>query len=137
MIMVKDRAKLARKDKQGARVDSKKIANYSRVLKADVSKDRYRAAAGRLSEIQALSKTLDPKIVDLSRLQDEKRKLLQAKGEAMSMNRATSMAKKADKKVLKAQKKNQKMQAKLAGKADIVKRRCPLQLLVGQEFPGV
>ncbi len=117
MIMVKDRAKLARKDKQGARVDSKKIANYSRVLKADVSKDRYRAAAGRLSEIQALSKTLDPKIVDLSRLQDEKRKLLQAKGEAMSMNRATSMAKKADKKVLKAQKKNQKMQKKMAKKA--------------------
>jgi len=117
VIMVKDRAKLARKDKQGARVDSKKIANYSRVLKADVSKDRYRAAAGRLSEIQALSKTLDPKIVDLSRLQDEKRKLLQAKGEAMSMNRATSMAKKVDKKVLKAQKKNQKMQKKMAKKA--------------------
>lgn len=115
--MVKDRAKLARKDKSAARSDSKKIASYSRVLKADVSKDRYRAAAGRLSEIQALTKTLDPKIVDLSRLQDEKRKLMLSQEQAKSMNRATYMAKKADKKVLKTQKKNQKMQAKLARKA--------------------
>ena len=115
--MVKDRAKLARKDKQSARVDSTKIVKYSKGLKVDVSKDRYRAAAGRLSEIQALSKTLDPKIVDLSRLQDEKRKLMLSQEQAKSMNRATYMANKADKKVLKAQKKNQKMQAKLAGKA--------------------
>lgn len=114
--MVKDRAKLARKDKSAARSDSKKIANYSRVLKADISTDRYRAAAGRLSEIQALTKVLDPKIVDLSKLQDEKRKLVQARAQARSMNHATNMAKKADKKVLKAQKKNQKMQAKQAKK---------------------
>ena len=115
--MVKDRAKLARKDKKSARVDSTKIAKYSKGLKADVSGDRYRAAAGRISEIQALTKTLDPKIVDLSRLQDEKRKLMLSQEQAKSMNRATYMAKKADKKVLKTQKKNQKMQAKLARKA--------------------
>lgn len=114
--MVKDRAKLARKDKSAARSDSKKIANYSRVLKADVSTDRYRAAAGRLSEIQALTKVLDPKIVDLSRLQDEKRKLVQEKAKARSMNRATHMAKKADKAILKAQKKNLKMQARQSQK---------------------
>jgi hypothetical protein len=110
--MVKDRAKLKRRDKQNARSDSKKIASYSRVLKTDVSKDRYRAAAGRLSEIQALTKTLDPKIVDLSRLQDERRKQLEVLGQARSMNRATNMGKKADKKVLKAQLKNFKYQQK-------------------------
>ena len=110
--MVKDKAKIKRKDKQAARSDSKKLATYSKSLKSDIGKDRYRAAAGRLSEIQALSKVLDPKIVDLSRLQDEKRKQVQVMQQARAMNSATNMAKKADKKVLKAQIKQKKYELK-------------------------
>ena len=110
--MVKDKAKIKRKDKQAARSDSKKLATYSKSLKSDIGKDRYRAAAGRLSEIQALSKVLDPKIVDLSRLQDEKRKQVQVMQQARAMNSATKMAKKADKEVLRAQIKQKKYELK-------------------------
>ena len=110
--MVKDKAKIKRKDKQAARSDSKKLASYSKSLKSDIGNDRYRAAAGRLSEIQALSKVLDPKIVDLSRLQDEKRKQVQVMQQARAMNSATKMAKKADKRVLKAQVRQKKYELK-------------------------
>jgi hypothetical protein len=110
--MVKDKTKINRKDKQSARSDSKKLATYSKSLKGDVAGDRYRAAAGRLSEIEALSKVLDPKIVNLSKLQDEKRHQEQIMQQARAMNSATKMAKKADKKVLKAQIKQKKYELK-------------------------
>ena len=108
--MAKDKARLGRKDKQEARVESKKIINHSKKLKADISGDSYRSAAGQLSEIEALSKKLDPKIVDLSRLQDRKRELLKAQSEARVMNRETRMAKKGDKEIRKAARKNERVQ---------------------------
>lgn len=112
--MAKDKARLGRKDKQEARVESKKIVNHSKKLKADISGDRYRSAAGQLSEIEALTRTLDPKVVDLSRLQDRKRELLKKQTEARVMNRQTHMAKKGDKKVERAARKNVRYQKKLA-----------------------